>query len=269
MPGYDGFGNFTRGYNWTADKLASIKIQAARMDGEFDIYATALNQVILRNGVAAFTGDVKLGGNDITGIGLGTAASPSIAPTGDTTSGVYFPSTGAVGLSASGVLRFGINLYGAYVPSGQLFGIGTVTPRTQLDVAGIASFRSAFEDTVISATGISGTVQVDVVTAPIVQYTTNAAGNWTFNIRADSGNTLNSVMAIGQTLTLAIEVPQGATAYYCTAITIDGAAPASIQWSNGGAPSAGNVSGTDVYTVRVTKTGAATFRVRASMNQEK
>jgi hypothetical protein len=269
MPGYDGFGNFTRAYNWAADKLALIKITAARMDAEFDVYAVALNQVLLRSGVAAMTGDLAMGGNDVTGVGLGAVGTPSIAANGAPTTGMYFPSTTSIAWSVSGIQRLGANTTGAFVPSGQLFGIGTAAPRTQLDVVGISSFRAAFEDTTISATAITGTVQFDAITQSIVQYTSNAAGNFTFNIRADSGNTLNSIMATGQTLTIAIEVPQGATAYYCTAITIDGAAPASIQWANGGAPTSGNVSGTDVYTIRITKTGAATFRVRAAQNQEK
>lgn len=266
---YDGFGNFTRAYNWVADKLASIKIQAARMDGEFDNFATALNQVILRNGVAAFTGDLKLGGNKVTGVGAGAEATPSIQYSADATTGMFFPAAGVVGLSAAGVLRFACNSTGAYVPSGQLFGIGTATPRTQLDVVGIASFRSAFEDTIISAAAATGTINLDATVAPLMMLTLDAVANWTFNVRGDAGASLNSIMAIGQTITFAVEVPQGATAYYCTAITVDGAAPAAAKWAGGGAPTAGNASGVDIYAIRVTKTANATFQVRASQSQEK
>jgi hypothetical protein len=267
MP-YDGFGNFTRSYSWAADKLAAIKIQAARMDGEFDNYATALNSVILRNGVAAMTGNFKLGGNLITGIGAGSAAAPSMSFSADATTGFYFPAAGVVAISAAGVERARANNTGFHVPAGQLHGVGTNTPRTALDVVGLASFRSQLEDTLISATAISGTVNIDAFTQALIMLTSNASGNFAFNIRGDATNALNTLMAVGQTLTIAIEVPQGVTAYYCTAIQVDGVAQ-TVKWSNGGAPTAGNVSGVDVYAIRITKLGSATWAVRASQSQEK
>lgn len=268
MP-YDGFGNFTRARNWVADRVAAIKITAVRHDEEDDNFATALNQVILRSGVAAMTGDFKAGGNKITGVGAGAVGTPSVSNSGDVTTGMYFPAAGIIGLSAIGTLRFACNSTGAYVPAGQLFGIGTAAPRTQLDVVGLSSFRAAYEETIISAVAITGTVHLDITTASVFMLTSNAAGNWVFNIRGDAVNSLNSIMATGQTLCLAVEVPQGATAYYCTSITIDGAAPAATKWSNGGAPASGNVSGVDIYAIRITKTGGATFQVRASQSQEK
>lgn len=266
---FDGFGNFTRVHSWVADKLATIKITAVRHDEEDDGFATAFNAVVLRNGVAAMTGNLKLGGNLITGIGGGSAGTPSLSYNGDTTTGVFFPSAGVMAFSAGGVERARANSTGFNIPSGQLLGVATNTPRTQLDVVGIASFRSSFEDTVISAAAATGTINFDVTTSPLIMLTSNAAGNWTFNVRGDAANTLNSIMAIGQTLTLAAEVPQGATAYYCTAITVDGAAPAAVKWAGGGAPAAGNISGVDIYSIRVTKTANATFQVRASQSQEK
>jgi hypothetical protein len=104
MP-YDGSGNFTRNYNWVADKNAAIKIQATRMDGEFDNYATALNQVVMRSGITPFTGPIKMGGNTIIGVGSGIVSSPGIQFNVDATSGIYAPSAGTVGLVAGGVER--------------------------------------------------------------------------------------------------------------------------------------------------------------------
>lgn len=265
MSGYDGFGNFTRGYNWVQDKANAIKIQAARMDGEFDIYATALNQVFLRNGVVAMSGDLPLGGNKITGVAAGAEATPSFASAADVTTGMFFPATGVMGFSAAGVERARVTDNGFVIPVGQFFGVGTAAPRTQLDVAGITSLRSVYEDTLYSTTALTGTVQVDALTQAVVIYDTNAAGNWTFNIRGDTSNSLNSVMAIGQTVTLAIEVPQGATAYYCTTVTVDGAGTSQLKWF-GAIPVAGNISGIDVYTITIYKKAASTFYVRASLN---
>lgn len=264
--GYDGFGNFTRDFNWTADKLAAIKITSVRHDGEDDNFATALNQVLLRNGVAPMSGDLKAGGNKITGIGTGAVASPAIQFATDVTTGFWLPAAGVLAFSAVGIERGRFTNTGFSITGKQ--GINTATPRTELDMAGgVMSIRGVFEDTIVAATSLTGTLNVDVKTAVVYVFTANAVGNFTFNVRGDSTTTLDSIMGIGQTLTFAIEAPQGASAFRCTAITVDGAAPSNTRWT-GGAPTSGNANGVDVYLVRVTKTGVATFLVRASQTQE-
>jgi hypothetical protein len=101
MP-FDGVGNFTRSYNFTADKLALIKIQSVRVDGEFDNYATAMNQVMLRSGVAPLTGALKMGNNSIGGVAAGAANTPSYSFNGDVTTGIFQPSAGVIGVSSGG-----------------------------------------------------------------------------------------------------------------------------------------------------------------------
>lgn len=266
MP-YDGSGNFSRSYNFVSDRDNAIKIQAARVDGEFDNYSTALNSVILRNGVVPFSGDVLLAGNKITGVGVGAVATPSISMVGDVSTGMWFPAAGVVAWSSGGTERARAHSTGFSVTG--KFGIGTNTPRTSLDVIGLSSFRGALEDVNITSTAATGTVQFNFITAAVMMITSNATANWTFNIRGDAATTLNSLMAVGQMLTLAVEVPQGTTAYYCTGITVDGAAPAAIKWAGGGAPSAGHTSAIDVYLIRITKTADGVFLVRASQSQEK
>jgi hypothetical protein len=60
---------------------------------------------------------------------------------------------------------------------------------------------------------------------------------------------------------------QGATAYYNSAVTIDGTS-VTPKWI-GGAPTAGNASGLDVYRFAVIKTASATFTILASVTQFK
>lgn len=266
MP-FDGYGNFTRDYNWEADKLADIPITAGRMDGEFDNFAAGMNQAMLRNGVAGLTGDLRMGGNKITGLSAGAAASPAIQFNTDNLTGFYLPATGVLGFTVLGTERGRFTNTGFSITG--KFGCNTATPRTEADMGGgRLSLASAFEDVVIAAAALTGVVNLDHKVSSVYMNTANAAGNWTFNIRGDNATTLDSTMAIGQMLTMAIEVPQGATAYYCTAITIDGAAPAATKW-NGGPPTAGYVSSINVYHIRVTKTAAGTFQVRGSLSQEK
>lgn len=265
MP-FDGSGNFSRDFNWVDDKDNGIPITAARMDAEFDEYATGMNQILLRSGLVPFDGDAKFGGNKLTGIGDGAAATPSIAHAGDATTGLFFPAAGVMAFSTAGVERARANSTG-FAVTGKL-GVNTNAPRTDFDCVGLASFKGAFEEVNITSTAATGTVQLDYKTSAVIMITSNATANWTFNVRGDAGTTLDSLMAVGQMCTVAIEVPQGATAYYCTAITIDGAAPASIKWAGGGAPSAGHTSAIDVYLIRITKTAASTFQVRASQSKE-
>lgn len=268
MP-YDGSGFFTRSYNWTADKLALIKITSVRHDAEDDNFATALNQVLLRNGVVAMSGDLKLGGNKITGIGAGAVGAPSLSYSGDATSGIYFPAAGVTGVVAGGIERARAHSTGFSTPAGQKLGAGTATPRTTFDADGVSSLQAIFEDTAFTAFAATGVINFDVLNAAVAIFSLDAVANFSFNVRGDGSTTLDSIMAVNQTVTMAVEVPQGATAYYCTTITVDGAAAAQLKWFNGGTPTQGNVSGIDVYTITVFKRAAGVFWVRASLAQVK
>jgi hypothetical protein len=127
---------------------------------------------------------------------------------------------------------------------------------------------SMFEKSTNSATAATGTVNFDVITQPVLYYTSNASANWTTNIRGSSSVSLDSIMATGQSMTIAFLVTQGATAYYNSAVTIDGNA-ITPKWQGGVAPTAGNASSIDIYTYTVIKTGSATFTVFASQTQFK
>lgn len=99
-------------------------------------------------------------------------------------------------------------------------------------------------------------------------YTSNNTTNWTQNLVFDVGPTLNTVMAVGQSLTMAILSTNGGTAYYPTSIQINGSTSGvTTKWQGGTAPTAGNASSIDVYTYTVIKTANATFTVLASQTK--
>ena len=75
-------------------------------------------------------------------------------------------------------------------------------------------------------------------------------------------------MATGQTVTVAFMVTQGATAYYASALTIDGVS-VTPKYQGGSAWTAGNASSIDVYVYTITKTASATYTVFASQTQFK
>jgi hypothetical protein len=131
-----------------------------------------------------------------------------------------------------------------------------------------ALLTNAGEPTTISATAATGTINYDISTQSVLYYTTNASANWTVNFRGSSGTSLNTLMSTGQTVTVVFLVTQGTTAYYNSAVQVDGSA-VTPKWQGGSAPSAGNASGIDIYAYTIIKTGSAAFTVLASLTQFK
>jgi hypothetical protein len=122
------------------------------------------------------------------------------------------------------------------------------------------------EVTTVSATAAIGTINYDVTTQSILYYTVNATANWTMNFRASSGTSLDSAMATGQTITVVFLATNGPTAYYNSAVQIDGSS-VTPKYQGGTAWTSGNASSIDAYVYTIIKTGAATFTVLASQTR--
>jgi len=74
-------------------------------------------------------------------------------------------------------------------------------------------------------------------------------------------------MDVGDSLTVVFLVTQGSTAYYNSAVQIDGTS-VTPKWQGGSAPTAGNASSIDVYTYTIIKTAATpTYTVFASQTK--
>ena len=129
--------------------------------------------------------------------------------------------------------------------------------------------NDAAEVATVSATAATGTINYDITTQSVLFYTSNASANWTVNFRASSGTSLNTAFATGQSVTVAFLVTQGSTAYYNSAVQVDGTTSGVTTRWLGGAPTAGNASGIDSYRFLLIKTGSATFTVLASVTQFK
>jgi len=136
-------------------------------------------------------------------------------------------------------------------------GIGRTTFNGQGKIQGVA------EKVTSEATAATGTVNYDVLTQAVWNFTTDASGNWTLNIRGDGSNTLNSIMDTGESITIAHIVKQGGTAYYNSAVQVDGSS-ITPEWQGGTAPAAGNINSLDAYTYTIIKTGDATFTALAA-----
>ena len=118
----------------------------------------------------------------------------------------------------------------------------------------------------VQAVAATGTVNLDVNTAGIWYYTASATGNWTLNVRASSGASLDSILTTGDSITVVFFATQGSPAYYQTAFQIDGNS-VTPKWQNGVAPSAGNANSIDIYSYTIIKTGSATFTAFGSQTK--
>jgi hypothetical protein len=145
-------------------------------------------------------------------------------------------------------------------------GIDWNTGTEAFDISNSLLLVSPKEKIDISATAATGTINLDVSTASVNIRTSDSAANYVLNVRGDSSNTLNSLMSIGESITVTFESPNGSTAYYATGYTIDGNA-VTPKWLGGTAPSAGNVSATDLYMLQIRKTANATFTCLASLSK--
>jgi hypothetical protein len=115
----------------------------------------------------------------------------------------------------------------------------------------------------IVSTAASGTINFNILTSTIWFYTNNATADHTLNFRGDAGNTLNSLLAIGDSISLIWLNTNGSSAFRPTAFQIDGASITPI-WSGGAAPTTGNANSIDAYSFSIIKTAATpTYTVLA------
>lgn len=122
----------------------------------------------------------------------------------------------------------------------------------------------------VVASAATGTINFDVATSLLWLYTTNATANYTLNVRGNSGTTLNSLMATGESVTLTFMHQNGTTAYYPTTFQIDGTTltgPTAIKWQITGAPAAGDPSNINAYTLTIIKTGSNAYTVLGSQTR--
>ena len=100
----------------------------------------------------------------------------------------------------------------------------------------------------------------------VYYYTRSVSQNWTLNFTGHSdGTTLNNILEIGDSITVAFLATNGSTAYYNDEVKIDGTA-LTPRWYGGFPPTFGNTNSIDSYTYVIIKTADSTFTVLASQS---
>jgi hypothetical protein len=131
------------------------------------------------------------------------------------------------------------------------------------NISGTFSSISAEEvyEKVTTNTTTTGTITFDTTAQAVEYFTVAQTANRTINF-----SNVNANLAIGQSLSVAVIMTQGSTAYYLNAYQVDGVS-VTPKWQGGTAPTGGNASSIDSYNFTIIKTADATFTVLASQTQ--
>lgn len=132
-------------------------------------------------------------------------------------------------------------------------------------ITGTLSLQQIIEKANITATALSANITMDLIDGAVLYLTTNASANGTLNLRGNSTISMNTLMSTGQSMTLAVAVTNGATAYRISNVQVD-ATEVTPKWSGGTAPTA-SANSIDVYAFTVFKTGSATYTILGSKTQ--
>lgn len=224
------------------------------------------------------TGNTFATGDTVTATTLNNAVNNATFVSGATDNSTTQLSGGAIIVKDGGVTASKLSTGGPTWTSGgaltatsiQNTPVGSTTASTgaftTLSATGTTSIYEVVEKASLSGVALTGTVNFNVLDGSVVYYTANASANWTLNVRGDSSNTLNTVMATNDSVSIVVMATQGSTAYYQSAMTIDGSA-VTPKWAGGTAPTAGNANSVDIYTFTIIKTASATFSVFATQTK--
>ncbi len=126
------------------------------------------------------------------------------------------------------------------------------------------SLTQIFETANVYSTAVGGNVNIDLQNNTVYFFSSNTTANVTFNLRANTQNTLDSQLSVGQSVTTGILLKQGAIRYRAN-VYVDGVLQAPF-WLGNSAPSyaTSQQESVDTYSFTVLKTAANTYTVLAA-----
>ncbi len=139
----------------------------------------------------------------------------------------------------------------------------SVTIPGSLTVNAGATLRGQLIEKVIIGSGAPGTI--DLEPGNVHYYTTAGAGAITLNFRRNAAESLDSSLAVGETVAITVLATTTDVNYYVTTVQVDGVAQ-TVKWIGAEAPTESAGAGVDAYSFQVIKTAANTFTVFGSVN---
>ena len=132
--------------------------------------------------------------------------------------------------------------------------VGVTTAASGVDLNGTLR-----EKVNVTAGKLSDNLNIDLANGMVHLFTTAESTTAVPNIRVDGSTSLNSVMAIGESVVVTLITTANASAW-SEHMTIDGVAQTE-RWIGGSAPDAGGSAGVDIHSFTIIKTADATFTV--------
>ena len=199
------------------------------------------------------TGNVTGNASGSSGSCTGNAATATVATNAQGLTGSPNISVGTI--TASGSVSIGGTL--TYEDVTNIDSVGIITARSGVDFGGILR-----EKVKITAGKLSDNTNINLDDGMVHLFTTQETTTSTPNITSSVG--INTVMAVGDTMTLSVITTAAAGAYSAN-WTVDHTA-VTEAWNGGAAPAAGGAAGKDFYTLNIIKTGNAAFTVLGNVS---
>jgi hypothetical protein len=156
---------------------------------------------------------------------------------------------------------------GSNTASGARSNLSAAQSGTNTDITSLQPLNYAVENVTIVASAVPSTLTIDAVSQSVLFYTSVSTGNWTVNLRGNSGTPMNNLLSIGQAMTVAVFATIGNVGNFNNQVQVDGTVSGVTTRWQGGTPTVGNTSSVDAYTYTVVKTANATFTVFASLTR--
>ena len=144
--------------------------------------------------------------------------------------------------------------------SGNNMAIGAISSNTLASNLSISLTR-VLEEANINSIAVGGNVNIDVVDSTVFFFNANTTANVTFNLRANTQNTFDSVTAIGETTSVAIAVKHGDVRHEAN-LSIDGVIQ-TLYYAGNTRPANVAITSSEInlFSYSVFKTAANTYTV--------
>lgn len=132
--------------------------------------------------------------------------------------------------------------------------------------AGTVHTRGIMETANVSNMVLSGNVNINVLDGVVYYFTQPASSTWTFNLRGNANTSVDSILSVGESLTVAFGCTQGPQGYVSDKILVDNQY-VYPKWQGGATPTSGSNSAVDMYSFTLIKTASRQYTAFASQTR--
>ena len=234
-------------------RVDNIKNEAGTGSPGFPYGASITGVATATSFVGNLTGNVTGNASGSSGSCSGNAATATVATNAQGLTGSPNISVGTI--TASGSVSIGGTL--TYEDVTNIDSVGIITARNGVDFKGVLR-----EKVKITAGKLSDNTNINLDDGMVHFFTTQETTTSTPNITSSVG--INTIMAVGDTISLSV-ITTAAAGAYSASWKVDHT-DVTEAWNGGAAPAAGGAAGKDFYTLNIIKTGSGQFTVLGNVS---